>query len=93
MARTVHCAKLKKDLPGLAYPPVPGELGKRIWAQVSAEAWEEWKKLQTMMINEYGLNCADPQVRKHLLEQCENYFFGKGVEPVANYVPPEPEQK
>ena len=46
-----------------------------------------------MMINEYGLNCADPQVRKHLLEQCENYFFGKGVEPVANYVPPEPEQK
>ena len=41
MARTVHCAKLKKDLPGLAYPPVPGELGKRIWANISKEAWDE----------------------------------------------------
>ena len=40
MARTVHCAKLKKDLPGLAYPPVPGELGKRIWANISKVAWE-----------------------------------------------------
>ena len=73
MARTVHCAKLKKDLPGLAYPPVPGE----------------WVKLQTMMINEYGLNCADPNVRKHLLSQCENYLFGDGVDPIPNHVPVE----
>ena len=70
MARTVHCIKLNKDAEGLDFPPVPGELGKRIWAEVSKEAWEDWKKLQTMMINEYGLNCADPKIRKHLMEQC-----------------------
>ena len=51
MARTVHCIKLNKDAEGLDFPPVPGELGKRIWAEVSKEAWEDWKKLQTMMIN------------------------------------------
>ena len=89
MARMVHCVKLNKDAPGLGYPPVPGELGKRIWANVSKEAWDGWVRLQTMMINEYGLNCADSKVRSHLLEQCENYFFGKGVDPVPNHVPVE----
>ena len=89
MARTVHCIKLKKDAEGLDFPPVPGELGKRIWAEVSKEAWENWKKLQTMMINEYGLNCADIKVRQHLMSQCEQYFFGKGVESVLNFVPVE----
>ena len=87
MARTVHCIKLNKDAEGLDFPPVPGELGKKIWAQVSKEAWEEWKKLQTMMINEYGLNCADIKVRQHLMSQCERYFFGSGVDPVPNHVP------
>ena len=89
MARTVHCIKLNKDAEGLDFPPAPGELGKRIWAEVSKEAWEDWKKLQTMMINEYGLNCADPKIRKHLMEQCERYFFGEGVEAVPNHVPVE----
>ena len=46
-------------------------------------------KLQTMMINEYGLNCADPNVRKHLMSQCENYLFGDGVDPIPNHVPVE----
>lgn len=87
--RIVHCAKLGKDAPGLPYPPVPGELGKRIWASISKEAWDEWVKLQTMMINEYALNCADPKVRAHLLEQCEKYLFGEGVEPIRNHVPVE----
>ena len=59
MARMVHCIKLNKEAEGLAYPPFPGELGKRIWQSVSKEAWEEWTRLQTMMVNEYGLNLAD----------------------------------
>lgn len=55
MTRMVHCVKLNKDAEGLDFPPVPGELGKRIYESVSKEAWEDWKKLQTMIINEYGL--------------------------------------
>ena len=90
MARIVHCVKLGKDAEGLDFPPVPGELGKRIWAEVSKEAWEEWKKFQTMMINEYGLNCADPKIRAHIAKQCERYFFGEGVAPIPNQTPVEP---
>ena len=91
MARMVNCVKLGKKAEGLAYPPVPGDLGKRIWASVSREAWDDWMKLQTMMINEYSLNCADPEIRKHLLGQCERYFFGGEADsdlmPIPNRTP------
>ncbi len=89
MARMVNCIKLKKEAEGLQYPPFPGPLGVRIWRSVSKEAWAEWTRLQTMMVNEYGLNLADPAARQHLLAQCERYFFGdgEGME-VPNFVPP-----
>lgn len=89
MARMVNCIKLGKEAEGLDFPPVPGELGKKIWLSVSKEAWKNWQQLQTMMVNEYQLNLADASVRKHLLNQCEKYFFGDGIDPaeVPNYVP------
>ena len=87
MARLVNCIKLKKQAEGLDLPPIPGELGKRIWQSVSKEAWEEWKKLQTMIINEYALNCADAKVRAHITEQCERYFFGEGIDPIPKRTP------
>lgn len=80
MARMVHCIKLNKEAEGLAYPPFPGELGKRIWQSVCKEAWEEWTRLQTMMVNEYGLNLADLSARQQLQKQCERYFFGNADE-------------
>ena len=76
MARMVQCVKLNKEAEGLAYPPFPGELGKRIWKSVSKEAWDERTRLQTMMVNEYGLNLADLSARQQLQKQCERYFFG-----------------
>ena len=90
MARMVNCVKLKKEAEGLAYPPFPGELGKRIWREVSKEAWADWTRLQTMMVNEYGLNLADLSARQHLMQQCERYFFGdaEGVQAPENFVPP-----
>lgn len=87
MARMVHCIKLNREAEGLDFPPVPGELGKKIWANVSKDAWEDWKKLQTMMINEYGLNCADKEVRKRITDQCTKYFFGDGADPIPNATP------
>lgn len=95
MARMVQCVKLKKEAEGLQYPPFPGELGKRIWRSVSKEAWGEWTRLQTMMVNEYGLNLADPEARRNLMQQCERYFFGNADEVKApeQYVPPESAEK
>ena len=89
MARMVQCVKLKKEAEGLQYPPFPGELGVKMWRNVSKEAWDEWTRLQTMMVNEYGLNLADLSARQHLMAQCERYFFGdaEGMT-VPNYVPP-----
>lgn len=85
----VNCVKLKKEAEGLEYPPFPGPLGVRIWREVSKEAWAEWTKLQTMMVNEYGLNLADLEARRNLMKQCERYFFSEGEEvaPPSGYTP------
>ena len=88
MARTVHCVILKKDAPGLEYPPVPGELGRKIYDTVSQEAWNHWTSQQTMLINEYRLNLADERAQKLLMEKMEAFFYGGGVEPPPDYVPP-----
>jgi len=88
MARTVKCVKLGREADGLDFPPYPGELGKRIWENVSKEAWAAWLKHQTMLINENRLNMADPAARKYLAEQVESYFFGAGADTVTGFVPP-----
>ncbi|MDR0379099.1 MAG: oxidative damage protection protein [Candidatus Accumulibacter sp.] len=79
MARMVNCVKLGREAEGLEFPPYPGELGRRIFASVSKEAWQQWVRLQTMIINENRLNLADVEHRKYLAEQVENYFFGDGA--------------
>lgn len=88
MTRMVNCIKLGREAEGLAFAPVPGELGKRIFENVSKDAWAAWTKHQTMLINENRLNLADPQARKYLMTQMEQYFFGAGAEMPAGYVPP-----
>ena len=88
MARTVNCIKLKKEAEGLDFPPVPGEMGKKLYMQVSKEAWQAWLKHQTMLINENRLNLADARARQYLARQMENHFFGGGADAAAGYVPP-----
>jgi Fe-S cluster biosynthesis and repair protein YggX len=88
MARMVHCIKLGREAEGLDFPPVPGELGKKLWESVSKEAWAAWQKHQTMLVNENRLNLADARARKYLTTQMEKYFFGEGVDQVSGYVPP-----
>lgn len=88
MARTVNCVKLKKEAEGLDYLTYPGELGKRIFENVSKEAWQKWLQHQTMLINEYRITPMDPKARKFLEEEMEKYFFGPGSEAPGGYVPP-----
>ena len=89
MSRTVHCVILKTEAPGLDRVPYPGELGKRIFNEVSKEAWARWVKHQTMLINEYRLTPVDPKARKFLVTEMEKFFFGTGAELPADYKPPE----
>lgn len=88
MSRTVHCVKLVKEADGLKVPPYPGELGKRIFDNVSQEAWQQWLAHQTMLINEYRLTPIEPKARKFLEEEMEKFFFGEGSERPKEYVPP-----
>jgi Fe-S cluster biosynthesis and repair protein YggX len=83
----VNCAKLGREAEGLDFPPLPGELGKRIWESVSKEAWQGWQAQQTRLINENRLNLADAKARKYLMEQAEKYFFGGGADEASGYVP------
>jgi Fe-S cluster biosynthesis and repair protein YggX len=87
MARLVKCIKLGHEADGLDFQPYPGELGKRIFDNVSKEAWGGWIKHQTMLVNENRLNLADIKARKYLAEQLEAYFFGAGAEQPLGYVP------
>ncbi|WP_067062617.1 oxidative damage protection protein [Roseateles chitosanitabidus] len=88
MARTIQCVYLKKEAEGMDFPVMPGELGKRIFENVSKEAWAAWMKHQTMLVNENRLNLADQRARQYLMRQLEQFFFGDGAEQPAGYVPP-----
>lgn len=88
MARMVNCIKLGHEAEGMDVPPMPGALGQRIFANVSREAWAQWIKLQTMLINENRLNLMEPRARQYLTEQVEKHFFGDGAEKATGYVPP-----
>ncbi|QLI81417.1 oxidative damage protection protein [Chitinibacter fontanus] len=87
MSRTVNCVKLGREAEGLDFAPVPGELGKKIYDNVSKEAWQAWVKHQTMLINENRLSLADPSARKYLQQQLENYFWGAGADSIQGFVP------
>ncbi|WP_137165616.1 oxidative damage protection protein [Salinimonas lutimaris] len=89
MSRTVFCQHLNKEAEGLDFQLYPGELGKRIFDNISKEAWAEWQKKQTMLINENKLNMMQPEARKFLEEQMSAFLF-EGQEPtIEGYVPPE----
>ena len=87
MSRTVNCVRLKKEAEGLDRQPYPGELGKRVFDNVSKEAWQAWLKHQTMLINEYRLSPIDPKARKMLEEAMEKFFFGEGSELPPDFKP------
>ena len=88
MARMIKCIKLGREAEGLDFPPYPGELGKRVFQNVSKQAWQDWLRHQTMLINENRLNLADKKARDYLAQQMESYFFGSGADVPAGYVPP-----
>lgn len=88
MSRMVNCVKLNKEAEGLKVPTYPGDLGKRIYTNVSQEAWGMWLGHQTMLINEYRLSPVDPAARKFLETEMEKFFFGEGSSAPGEFVPP-----
>ncbi len=87
MTRNVQCVLLGEEAEGLDYAPYPGELGQRIYAQVSKQAWQRWLAHQTMLINENRLTPIEPAARKFIEEEMEKFFFGEGSAPPPEFVP------
>jgi len=88
MTRTVKCQKLHKEAEGLDFAPYPGDLGQKIYDNISKEAWAAWQRQQTMLINEYRLSMMDPKARTFLEEQMVAFLFGEGGVTPEGYVPP-----
>ena len=89
MPRTVYCTFLQREAEGLDRPPYPGELGQRIYASISKEAWQQWLRHQTMLMNEYRLTPIEPKARKFLVDEMEKFLFGGGSKTPEGYVAPE----
>ena len=87
MGEMVNCVRLKQEAEGLDRQPYPGELGKRVFENVSKEGWQQWLKHQTMLLNEYRLSPMDPKSRTFLEEQMEKFFFGDGAETPPDFKP------
>ena len=89
MSHTVQCAKLGKEAEGLDFQSWPGDLGKRIFDNISKEAWAMWLDHQTMLINEYRLSPMDPKAKELILVEMEKFLFGEGSDLPDEFVPPE----
>jgi len=81
--------KLNKEAEGLEYLPYPGELGQKVYENVSKEGWQQWVSHQTMLLNEYKLSPIDPKARKFLEEEMDKFFFGEGSETPKGFVDPD----
>ena len=87
MSRQVRCALLKIETDGLDYVPYPGELGKRVYENISKQAWQQWLAHQTMLINENRLTPFEPKARKFLAAEMEKSFLGGGAAPPPDFKP------
>jgi Fe-S cluster biosynthesis and repair protein YggX len=85
--RIVKCVKLHKDLPGLDAPPWPGELGQRIYENVSAQAWKLWEDRMKMILNEYRLLPWQKEAQELIARHMEDFLFGESASLPPGYVP------
>ncbi|MCP5099960.1 MAG: oxidative damage protection protein [Chloroflexi bacterium] len=83
----VNCAKIGRELEALERAPFPGELGERIYNEISKMGFAMWQPQATLLINHYGMNMADPRAQEFLFEQMEQFFFGEGAQMPEGWSP------
>ena len=71
------CARCANSGARLAAPPLPTDLGGRIYDEVCQACWQEWLREQTAIINHFALNLLDPKAKTFLTEKTEEFFFGE----------------
>src|ERR1044071_1488773 len=90
--RSAFCQKFQKEMLCLDAPPWPGELGERIYENISAEAWKLWEERMKMILNEYRLMPWQKEAQDLVAKHMEEFFFGEGAALPPGYVPPQGKQ-
>ena len=85
----VNCIKLGREAEGLDLPPMPGEMGRKLYENVSKEAWKMWVEHMKMLMNEYRLNLGTQEAQEFIIQQMEQYFFGEGAALPPDFRPPQ----
>jgi len=85
--RTVFCVKFQREMPGLAVPPWPGELGQRVYEHVSERAWRLWEDRMRMILNEYRLLPFQKEAQDLVARHMEEFFFGEDAALPPGYTP------
>jgi Fe-S cluster biosynthesis and repair protein YggX len=75
-SRSVFCKRLGREAEALEKPPFPGSEGQKIFENISKVAWQDWLKVQTMLINEHRLTPFEPDAKKFLASEREKFLFG-----------------
>jgi len=78
MPRIVFCLKLKREAPGLDFPPHPGPLGERIFENISQEAWQQWLAHLSVLLNDFRLSTADPESIAFIEQHMLGFLFDEG---------------
>src|SRR5260370_12222679 len=89
MAHTVFCVKLKRELAGLDEPPFDNDLGRKVYDNVSQEAWRMWTEHCKMLLNESRLHPARREDQEVSVKQWDQFFFGAATaSPTYHQLPP-----
>lgn len=78
MVNKVQCVVLKVEAEAMDAPPHPGDLGQRVFENVSKEGWTQWLERLTTIINENSLNTADIKNLELIEKHMVGFFFGEG---------------
>ena len=86
--RMVKCIKLGQELPGLDSLPTPSEMGRKVYENVSKQAWDEFVEYFKMVINEYRLDLTSPMADQIFEQKMNEYFFSNNAQMPEGYIPP-----
>ena len=82
-------SKVKKRSRRIRLSILSGEIGQKIFENISKEAWQQWQSKQTMLINEHKLNMMNPEHRQLLEKNMVDFLFHDADIQIDGFVPPE----
>ena len=74
MTATLRCVRCGRDAEPMPRPPFPGPLGEELRSRVCGDCWEEWRRVEVMVINEMRLNFMEPSSQEILAAEMRRFL-------------------